>query len=319
MTRISTADSWASALYNLQLAQAKQQDAGNQLSTQKVATDFTGYGQASQTLISMNNQSTRLEGFTSNLETVTRQLDTQGQALQSFADNMSAAKNSILQAIAAGKGDGLMTNLSTQFSLVAGALNTQFDGDYVFGGGIAGSPPLTTYDINTLANPTPPASGYFQNGTLISSARVSETTTLTTGFLANSIGTNSVSAFQLVAQFNAGQTVTVGGQTFAGSAFNGPLSQTQTSFLQAMTAQFSQGFNDANTANSNNGTTNAQAVSIQKSVQNQLDAVNTMITKKTGVDLATAYSNSQQAAVAVQASARVISQLNDASLLNYLK
>ena len=68
-----------------------------------------------------------------------------------------------------------------------------------------------------------------------------------------------------------------------------------------------------------NGTMQKQVDNTTKSLQGQVSQLKTQIGDKTDADMATAYSNLQQAQVAVQASAHVLSNLSQYSLLNYLK
>ena len=53
MTRVSTAGSYAQMLANLQAAQARQNDAGAQVSSQKNATDYKGYAAIADYVILM--------------------------------------------------------------------------------------------------------------------------------------------------------------------------------------------------------------------------------------------------------------------------
>ncbi|MEI9903997.1 MAG: hypothetical protein WDN06_08450 [Asticcacaulis sp.] len=96
--RISTAETWNSALLNLQNAQARQEDANNQVSTQKVATDLMGYGRSSEIIAAYQTTLSRTNSYIEVNKTVTERLDSQNIALTTASQAASDAKDTLMNA-----------------------------------------------------------------------------------------------------------------------------------------------------------------------------------------------------------------------------
>ena len=71
MTRISTYGNYQSALLNLMNTQLRSAEAQERVSTQKNATDLTGFGRQSETLTAMKGAQSRIQGFIDTAEAVT--------------------------------------------------------------------------------------------------------------------------------------------------------------------------------------------------------------------------------------------------------
>jgi flagellar hook-associated protein 3 FlgL len=307
MNRISTADSWNSALLNLMTAEQTQNDAQNQVSTQKVATDLTGYGQASETLTAMEGAQTRLQGFISASNTTSDRLTVQDTAFSEINDAGASARQAITSALASGSATGLMQSLQQYYQQAVDGLNTQSNGVYVFGGGRTDQPPVNAPTLAAL-NAAPSVASVFQNGPLKTTSQLDGTTTVQTGFLASDVGTGLMTVFQSLEAFDQG----------GGGPLSGQLTTAQTTFLQSQLSTF-----DA----ANTQTTNLQAENgaLQKNVtahitaqQAQSDSLTSLIGDKTNADMATALTKLTQAQQSVQASAQVLAGLKASSLLNFL-
>ncbi len=307
MNRISTADSWQSALLNLQNAQQTQNDAQTQVSTGKIATDLSGYGQTSETLTAMQGAQARLNGFIASSKTVDARLTTQDTAFSEIATAGTDARQAITNALATGSATGLMQGIQEYYQSAVDGLNTQSNGVYVFGGGRSDVPPVNASTLTALAAASP-LSSIFQNGSLKTSSQIDNTTTVQTGFLASAVGTNLMGVFQQIAQFDAGPSGPLSGQ----------LTQTQITFLQSTLASF-------DTANTQVTNDQAENGALQKNVeahitaqQTQSDSLTNLIGDKSNVDMAAALTKLTQAQQSVEASAQVLAGLKSDSLLNYL-
>jgi len=309
--RVSTADSWASALNNLQTAQQSQQTANNQISTQKIATDLEGFGSTSEVIASYQSTLAQTNGYLSVANTVSSRLTDQDSALGTTAGAASDAQQSIMSALASGDGTAVMTALSGNFSEALDGLNYQSDGQYLFGGGNNSTPPVTVTSLSALgALPANSASTAFVNGSVKKTSQVDANTTVQTGMLASDLGQQMLQTFQDIQQFN---------DTNVDGPFGANMTAAQKTFLTTKAQEFSSEYNQLLSAQSLNGTLQTTVANTTTSLQGQATQLQTQVGNITDADMATAYSNLQQAQVAVQASAQVLSTLNQYSLLNYLK
>ena len=309
--RVSTADSWASALNNLQAAQQSQQTANNQISTQKIATDLEGFGSTSEVIASYQSTLAQTNAYISVAGTVSDRLTDQDSALGTTSGAASDAQQSIMSALASGDGTAVMTALSGDFGEALDGLNYQSDGQYLFGGGNNSAPPVTVTSLSALgALPANSASTAFVNGSVKKTSQVDANTTVQTGMLASDLGQQMLQTFQDIQQFN---------DTNPDGPFGANMTTAQKTFLTQKAQEFSSEYTQLLSAQSLNGTLQTTVANATTSLQGQATQLQTQVGNITDADMATAYSNLQQAQVAVQASAQVLSTLNQYSLLNYLK
>ena len=308
--RISTADSWTSALNNLNTAQQSQQTANNQVSTQKIATDLEGFGSTSEVITSYQSTLAQTNGYLSVASTVSDRLTDQDAALTTTSGAASDAKQSILSALASGDGTAVMTALSGDFSEALNGLNYQSNGQYLFGGGNNSTPPVSVNSLSALGALTGNAGTAFVNGSVKKTSQVDANTSVQTGMLASDLGGQMLQTFQDIQQFNDNNP---------DGPFGANMTDAQKAYLTQKAQEFSNEYTQLLSAQSLNGTMQTTVANATTSLQGQVTQLQSQVGNITDADMATAYSNLQQAQVAVQASAQVLSTLNQYSLLNYLK
>ncbi len=309
--RISTSDTWASALNNLQQAQQRQNDASTQVSTQKIATDLMGFGRGSEVIASYQATLSKTQGYVDVNATVSDRLSSQDGALGSTAQAASDAKDSIMSALANGDGTSLMLSLEGNFDTALDGLNYMHNGQYLFGGGNDSSVPVTVTSLAGLgALPAGGAAQAFVNGSVKKTSQIDPNTSLQTGMLASDLGTQMMQTFQDIQQFN---------DTNPDGPLGANLTQAQKDFLTTKSQEFSDEYSKLLQQQAINGTMQKRVDNTTQSLNGQVTQLQTLVGSKTDADMATAYSNLQQAQVAVQASAQVLTNLNQYSLLNYLK
>ena len=308
--RVSTADGWTTALNNLQTAQQSQQTANNQVSTQKIATDLEGFGSTSEVIASYQSTLAQTNGYLSVAGTVSDRLSDQDAALTTTSGAASDAKQSILSALASGDGSAVMTALNGDFSEALNGLNYQSDGQYLFGGGNNTTPPVTVNSLGALGALPGNATTAFANGSVKKTSQVDANTSVQTGMLASDLGQQMLQTFQDIQQFN---------DTNTDGPFGANMTDAQKTFLTQKAQEFTTEYTQLLSAQSLNGTMQTTVTNATTSLQNQVTQLQGQVGNITDADMAMAYTNLQQAQVAVQASAQVLSTLNQYSLLNYLK
>jgi flagellar hook-associated protein 3 FlgL len=306
MNRVATANSYGSVLNDLMRAQVRQSQANEQVSSQKVASSLKGYSKQAETLLATKSIHSKVEGILAQAETLSSRLQAQDLALTQTADAAAGAKQTILDALAAGRGDALMTELSSWFSSAADSLNAKFGGRYLFSGGQTETEPVPAQSLGDLTGT--PIADQFKNDGLATVSRLDESSTMETGFLADKLATGLFTAFRDVQAY-----------VEANGPFTGQLTTDQANFLQGMLDDFEGARSSLTDSAAANGLLQQR---VDKTIETQ-DARKTMleglIGNITDADMPKAITELEQAQVAVQASAQVFNTLSQSSLLDLLR
>lgn len=306
MNRVSTRGNYQSALMNLMQAQKRGQIAHEQFSSGKVGTSHGEFGRVSEAITAMRTTQTRINGFLETTKTTSDRLSSQDLALERIASSATEARNAISNAIAAGRTEGMMTELKALFQAVQDGINTKHQGKYLFSGGAIDTAPSAVAGLDGLIL-EPDLDAVFKNDTLIQSSWVDENITLDTGFLASNLGRELYGIFQEIAVFN---------QT---DPMNGLMTEAQRVFLQDKVASFEKAASAIVTVQATNGAILSRSESIIETHTSRADALEVMLSDKTDVDMTKAVAELELSQLAIQAAAQVISQLRQTSLLDYLR
>ena len=309
MTRVATFGNYQSALLDLMRAQTRAADAQERVSTQKVATDLTGFGRQSETLSAMKAAQSRIQGFIDTAAAVSARLTTQDLAMGQISAAISGVREAIGGAIAADSGGSLMLELEGHFQAVRGGLNMRHHGGYLFAGASTSTTPLEAANLTELLA-APSVESLFSNDTLKTASRVAEGSTLQTGFLADELGTDILTILRDIQQFHT---------TPGSGPLDGRLSEPQKAFLSSQLDRLAQAGIAVVDKIARTGSLARQVESISVAHEAQKSALDQLISGRTDADMAAAITDLQLSQVAIQASAQVINQLRQVSLLNFLR
>lgn len=307
MTRVATANSYSTVLADLMRAQSRQQEANQQVSSQKTASDLKGFSRHAETLLAARSVQTRVEGFLEQGKVLTARLEAQDLALNQAADSAQGARQAIAEALAAGRADALAGELNSWFGSATEAFNTRHGGRYLFAGGQIDTKPVAAEGLADLTA-APDIGSLFSNDGLKPVSRLDESTTIESGFLADELGGDLFEAFRQVQAYIE-----------ANGDFSSPMTEAQTTFLQGMLDDFDAarvGLTEQAARNGLNQNRLDTALERQEARGVMLQGV---VANVTEVDMAEAITRLQQAQTAVQASAQVFATLRDSSLLNLLR
>lgn len=307
MTRVATFGNYQSALLNLMSAQTRAAEAQERVSTQKNATDLTGFGRQSETLTALRGSQSRIQGFMDTSEAVTARLTTQDIALTQIGDGVEALRAAIGNSLSSDSANSLMLEMEGQFQTIRGGLNMRHQGGYLFAGTQVNTPPMDISNLSQLAA-APSVASVFHNDTLKTASRVAEGTTLETGFLANDIGTDVMSILRDIQQFNDGPS----------GPLTGKLTEPQKTFLTAQLSRLEAAGKSVIDKTATTGSLANQVENITKGQKAQLESLDELVANRTDADMAKAVTDLELSQIAIQASAQVISQLRQVSLLNFL-
>lgn len=307
MNRVATGNNYSSVLGDLMRAQVRQAEANAQVSSGKTASDLKGFAKQAETLLATRSIQTKVDGFLTQGKILTSRLESQDLALNQTADAARGARQAIAEALATGRGEALMSELSSWFSSAADSLNAKFGGRYLFAGGQVDSPPVTADSMADLTT-QPTVAAFFNNDNLVPTNQLDESTTIQSGFLADQLGGDLFDAFRQVQDY-----VDVNG------TFTGQLSAAQTTFLQGMLDDFDAAGVGLTDAAARNGLTQNRVDKTMATQTDRQSMLEGMVGGITDVDMAQAISRLQQAQTTVQASAQVFSTLSQSSLLELLR
>lgn len=306
MTRVSTFGNYQSALLDLMSAQTRAQEAQQRVSTQKVATDLNGFGRGSETLAALKSSQARIQGFIDTGEVVAARLGAQDMAFSRIAEGAGGARQAIADALASGRFEGLMLELQTQFQIAQDGLNTKHQGRYLFAGGNTEAAPVEVMTMADLAA-APDVASVFTNDRLKQASRLDEGTTMETGFLADETGTALFEIFRDIQAYH--QTTPIDGQG----------SEAVKTFLSTQLSRLGAAHAEVTNLAARNGSMQNRVNAILTSQDQQKTALEELVADKTDADMAQALTDLQLSQVAIQASAQVISQLRQSSLLDFLR
>ena len=308
MTRVATFGNYQSVLLDLMSAQTRAAEAQDRVSTQKNASDLTGYGRQTETLTALKGAQSRIQGFMNTAEAVSSRLTTQDLAMTQISDGVAALREAIGNALASDSAGSLMLEMEGQFQTIRGGLTMRHEGSYLFAGAATTTPPIDITNLSELAA-APSVASVFKNDTLKTVSRVAEGTTLETGFLASDLGTD---AFQILRDIQAYNTGPNGPLT-------GKLTEAQKAFLTTQLGLLEQAGSGVIDKIATTGSLAKQVDNLTASHEAQLDSLGKLVSDRTDADMAKAVTDLQLSQIAIQASAQVISQLRDVSLLNFLR
>ena len=307
MNRVSTYGMFNSAVLAINNAQARLTTAGQQANTGKLANDLSGYSASAEQITATQTLQSRLQSHIQAGKVLASKLDLQDQTLQSVSKAAGDAHQAISQALAAGDGASLVTQLQSALSTSVTALNTQFNGQYLFAGSQTATAPVAASSLADLTAAGPIAN-VFKNDQLATVSRIDDNTVINTGQLASAVATPLYTALQSFEAFNQG----------ANGPITGPLTAAQTTFLQGILTQFTTAQTTATSAVVQNGAVQSQLTNTTDILTKQSDTLTGTLSNLTDVDEAKAASDLQLAQFALQASAQVFSTLKNSSLLNLL-
>jgi flagellar hook-associated protein 3 FlgL len=307
ISSISTSALFSALQANMATSQTQVAQDAAEVSSQKVAQDLDGYGAQASTLTAVNSLNSRVSSYIANANALSGKLDVQSQALTQLASAAQGARSAVAEAVGQNDGSDLMATLQTELSSAAGALNTQYDGQYLFSGGQSNTVPVTATSLTQLGSASP-LSSVFQNGQTVQASRLDDNTVVQTGVLASTAGTPLMSALQAIQAYNAGPN----------GPLSGPLTSAQASFLTSTLSQLDSAISAANTTAAQTGVVQQQVTTATTNLTDQQTALQGVVSNMTTPDESQVATQLSLAQTTLQASAQIFSSLQNDSLLTAL-
>ncbi len=305
MTRVSTAGLFSVAVLAINNAQQNLDKTGQQADSGKIASDLAGYGGSAEQITASRTVQSRIQSYLTNGQVLSGKLDIQDQSLQAVQTAAGSAKTAISSAVAAGDGSSLITALQSALSSTVTALNTQYNGQYVFAGSQTSTAPVAASQLSDLTAAGAIAN-VFRNDQSAPTNRINDNTVVTTGQVASNVATPLLSALQQVEAFNQGPN----------GPITGTLTAAQTTFLQGVLASFTSAQTTVTSAVVQNGAVQSQLTNTTATLTSQNDSLTNTLSNLTDVNEAQVATQLQMAQYALQASVQVYNTLKASSLLN---
>jgi flagellar hook-associated protein 3 FlgL len=307
LERIGNAASAQFMLAQIQKTEAALDASNRQVVTGKLADTYTGYGNKTAAMESARAAGARTDANISTAQQASSRLDLQDAQLGQLSTLVGQVRETLTKAVADQDATSLMTQMQGYFDQAVEILNAKDSNGYIYAGDKNQVAPVTVSKLSDLIA-LPSISQAFVNGTVKSSIRVGDGQTVQVGMLASDLGTQLMSLFQQVAQFDAG----------ANGPFDAKTTPAQQSFLESTIPTSISVASGVDTAAASNGIR-------YQMVQDTLDRLQATSTVYKGfvssledVDMPQALAKLSQDQTALQATFQISSMLNKLSLLNYL-
>lgn len=305
MTRVASFAQSQSLLNTTLKRQADLFEAQTQVATGKKSTVYSGYAPQVSALTSARAAKSVAETHVAVNKQLATRLDITSAQLSRVFDAATSIKDTVLNAIANGQAPGTMVSIDADTKTVINALNSEFDGQYIFGGARGTRKPVT---VQGLADLVPLATGAdaFQNDSLKASVQVSDGVDVQYGQLANEIASPLMDSLRRLAQLNA--ATPLGGQ----------LSSTQEAALKNELASLDAAIKTIVDQQAVLGVTAKKVDDYAVEAQSRADGLEKFVSDIEDVNVAEALTRLNNDQTALQASYKITGELSKLSLLNYI-
>ena len=307
VTRIGSFSQSQSLLLELTRQNAKVFRSQEQVATGKVADNFKDIAADAGVLLTAKKVESRTQQFQNNITELNTRVEVQNIQLTRIEDVAAELRQDVLDAISLESGAALTEKINSAFQQVLNTLNAQFDDRYIFGGTQSDQAPVNISTIDDLVAAAS-VSDVFDNNQLRQSVPIDEGQNITIGFLADQLGTDFLQVIKDLATFDAS----------ASGPFGEQLTAAQRSFLESQLAPLSAAHEELINRTSENGLLSNQLESARERHDSTIISLQQFISDIEDVDLAEAVTRLNQDQIAVQASAKILADLGDLTLLNFL-
>lgn len=307
MTRITDYNQHLTMTSYLLKASQEQAETEQQIASGKKVHSFADIPGDTGVLLSAKRVAANLEQYNRTSTEVMNRLNTQDVQMRELENAGDDVRQLMTQALGTGSGLNFMEELEGIFKRVVSVLNASVDGQFIYGGTRTDVPPVTIGDLDDLAA-LASVDDAFQNNDLKRSVAIDDGVVVEFGFTASDIGRE---LFQLMKDVKAFHDS-------ASGPLDGTLDPTQSAFLQSQiptSISVHQGLTAQVAINGRTINTVEDAMIRHEEEQVHVDD---FIASIEDVDLAEAVSRLNLNQLQSEATARILSQLSNISLLDYL-
>jgi flagellar hook-associated protein 3 FlgL len=308
MTRVSTFTQQSALLDQTMRRQSAIATSQNQVSTGKKADTYSGYGADVSALISARAIRSRTEVYSNTVSRLGARLEHVNIHVGAVGDAAKELKQSILEGLALENGASFDVSLENGFQSLVRSLNAQYNGEYLFGDAKLNAKPVNVSKLTDLATATD-AAAVFDVESSKATTRVADGQDIEHGILADEMAEAVVKVFRDIKLYH--DDVLTGPLT-------GALSPTQVSFLEVKLKELQKAIDGVSGFEQQNGLRQKQMVELETYHSERMLGLESLVADIEDVDIAEAISKLQNDQTALEASYRVLAQVNRVSLNDYL-
>jgi flagellar hook-associated protein 3 FlgL len=308
MTRVSTFTQQTAMLDHTLRRQSSVNVAQNQVSTGKKADTYSGYASDVSALISARAIKSRTEVYSQTVQRLGVRLDQVDIHVGAIGDAAKGLKQTILDGLALENGTSFDENMEQHFQSMVRSLNAQYDGQYLFGDSRFNQKPVNVSDLTSLAAKATAADA-FDISTGKAVTRVADGQDVEHGILANEMAEAVVKVFRDIKLYNDDPLT---------GPLSGQLDPAKTLFLETKLKELQIAINGVSGFEQQNGLKQKQMEDLAAYHSERMLGLEKLVSDIEDVDIASTISNLQNDQTALQASYRVLSQVNRLSLNDYL-
>jgi flagellar hook-associated protein 3 FlgL len=299
--RVATIPLQQTTAISIQRSQQKLAVTQAQLSTGKKAPDLAALGSEAVRTLSAHTLLAKQEAHAQNATRLGTTLSLYETSITAIENGSMELGNRIATAVGTRESAGLGEAISAAFDQFRSMLNTSEGGLPLFGGGISGEP-FTTSKVEDLTGL--PATDHFVDGTAIARARVGDGLDLNYGITASELGTEMTAVYRsLVEAGPYGETLT----------------DAQKTTLTNIKIQLDDAVSGIRRINAENGRRLAQTDTLIDRANERALVLKDVISRNEDADLAQVAMDLAMHKTTLEASYSVFTQLNELSLLNYMR
>ncbi len=317
MTRIGTFGQTEALLNNLMQNQSRVQTGQRQVTSGQKSDQYKGIARDVAVLMSTKSAITRNETQTRANTELTLRLEHYDTTVRAVADVAAQLRQEVFGALAGDSATGLMDDLDNLLGRGISLLNSRVNGRYVFSGTRTDTQPVNISNRSDLLGLTATADA-FDNNQIKAKAKIDQTQTVEFGILADDIGEPLFEAFRRLMQFNAGTLPSGAGAYAPAGTFSSPLTDNQRQFLMNELSRLETVSAGLNTAAAQNGINMNTVEKVQERMVSEKTFLREFASDIEDVDMAEAISRLQQDQLAVEASYRVVGNLNRLTLMDFI-
>jgi flagellar hook-associated protein 3 FlgL len=287
--------------------QGRNQKWQTQISTGKVGDHLADVKDKASVLVAAKQKSAGVDSYLSATKEVLNRLDIQDLHLKQIADISSRLRAAVGDALSSGRAPGMMNEVHGLYAEAVAILNVRIDGKFIYGGSRTDVAPVSATDLASLSAAATVAD-VFENTDYELTQRIDEHEMVTVGMPASSIATDLFQMFKDIAAFDAG----------VNGPFGTSLNAAQTAFLTTQNQTLPNVHNGLTVLAAINGTRHEQVSATVERHESMSAYFAKFIGDIEDVDLSEAIARLNQDQVAAEAAGRMIAQVNQLNLLNFL-
>ncbi len=287
--------------------QARSAVTQQQIATGRIGDQFADAKEKAGILSTAKIKAADIEAYKATTTEALNRLDLQDVQLVQLSDLSARLRQALGDALSSGHAPALMDEVSNLYEEAVTILNTKVNGQYIYGGSRSDQPPV---NATTLAGLQAAAvvGDVFDNTDLKQQQRVDDAELIETGLTASDIATDLFQMFKDIADFDVG----------VDGPFAFDLTTQQMAFLSTEHGAVPNIQEGINAIAAINGSRHQQATAVLERHASLTTYFAKFIGDIENVDVAAAITRLNQDQVAAEASARMIAQLNELSLLDFI-